>query len=310
MTVQDDAGLFSADGIARAIEQFENATFQSPTQYVVVTRATVPVEKRSELDQIIAARDENARNRFFQTWARELAAETGGRASVLTLVYRHETGMIQAFTVTDRETDIFRTFGDRKARDVSNEYLKALRTVRNQKLDGVAANKEMDEALLAATTLVINELKDTSAPAGAAGGLVGRGEQIRADREGGGLMGWICIGLAVLLGVWLIMGLIRAFSGGGGGGGPGGGGGGFMPSLFGGLFGAMAGMWLYNSFFGGGYTGSDAMASDNYGADTGDTGAGDYDRGAAGGDGDWGDGSGDWGGGGDWGGDFGGGGDW
>jgi uncharacterized protein len=91
--------------------------------------------------------------------------------------------------------------------------------------------------------------------------------------------------LLIGLGIWLVVGLMRAMSGAGGGGG-------FFPSLLGGLFGGMAGMWMYDSFFrGGGSSGGDG-----------------YDGGASGG-GDWGggdSGGGDWGGGGDYGasGDF------
>jgi len=156
------------------------------------------------------------------------------------------------------------------------------------------------------------------------------------------IWGWICIGLVVILAIWLVVGLIRAFTrpaagpgyaGGGGYGGGGGGGGGFFSSMLGGLFGAAAGMWLYDSFFRS-HTPSPMGGSTAYGGestggvdDTGSTGAGgDYggDADAGGGGGDWGGGGdadagggGDWGGGdaggggGDWGGgDAGGGGDW
>ena len=73
------------------------------------------------------------------------------------------------------------------------------------------------------------------------------------------------IGL-VLLGMFVISSLIRAFSGGGGGrgyggggyggqpgygGGYGGGGGGFLSSMAGGIFGAVAGNWVYDQFSGG-----------------------------------------------------------
>ena len=57
-------------------------------------------------------------------------------------------------------------------------------------------------------------------------------QERHANNEAPGGMsigGWICLGLCVLLGVWLVIGLIRAFTGGGGGyggGGYGGGGGG------------------------------------------------------------------------------------
>lgn len=140
------------------------------------------------------------------------------------------------------------------------------------------------------------------------------------------LMNLIWIGLGVLLVVWVVSALVRALSGGGGGygmgGGYGGGGGGFMSSMLGGLFGAAAGMWMYDRFFGhggssgwggttAGFGGSDASRepSDIGGGDPsvsgGDYGGGGNDVADAGGGGDnWND-AGDFGGGG--GGDFGGG---
>jgi uncharacterized protein len=188
-----------------------------------------------------------------------------------------------------------------------------------------------------------------------------------AKKSEGGLMssiwGWICIGLVALLVLWLVIGLIRAFTGRGsrptggypdrpgyapqaggygpgggyGGGGGGGGGGGFFSSLLGGMVGAGAGMYLYDTFFrshppsvpmGGGssaYAGgtpaSTSTPSDR--SEGGDAGGADWgdDQGSAAGDtggddsggGDWGGGGGDDTGGGDWGGGGGddtGGGDW
>ena len=138
---------------------------------------------------------------------------------------------------------------------------------------------------MAATNDVIAQLKNTSA-------VPSRGERAGPPRptptakKGGGtnIMSYVCIGLAVLLGIWLVVGLIRAFTGGGGVRRRvrrwrlGGGGGGFFPSLMGGLFGAAAGMYLYDSFMGGH---SSASASDATGGDTGDagdTGAGELRR--------------------------------
>src|SRR5207245_2649483 len=72
---------------------------------------------------------------------------------------------------------------------------------------------------------------------------------------GSGIMGLICFGIVAALGIWLVIGLIRAFTGSMGGGGYGsgggygpvyGGGGGFMSGLMGGLFGAAAGSFLYD----------------------------------------------------------------
>jgi hypothetical protein len=160
--------------------------------------------------------------------------------------------------------------------------------------------------------------------------------------------------LLVVIGVWVLFAIIRGLMGAGGGGGGmgapgmgyGGGGGGFFSNFLGGMFGAAAGMWMYNQFFGhstpsafgggpsdggaasypdsgpadtsGSVVGGDFGNDDGGGGDWGgdDAGGGDAGGGDAGG-GVWGGGGGDWGGGGgDWGGgggDFGGGGgggDW
>jgi uncharacterized protein len=159
--------------------------------------------------------------------------------------------------------------------------------------------------------------------------------QHKGDSPMSGIWGWICIGLVVLLAVWLLFGVIRALTGGGGGrsygpgpgpggggygggygGGGGGGGGGFLSSLVGGMFGAAAGMWMYDSFFRGGSSGGAFGSSAGAGGSPA-AGADDRTPGDAGAGGDWGnDGGGGGGAGGDWGGgdagggDAGGGGDW
>ena len=172
-----------------------------------------------------------------------------------------------------------------------------------------------------------------------------RGQEVRHDTAMPSWVGWVCAILAVVFVVWIIFAVIRAmtgmggggygYGGGGGGMGYGGGGGGFLTGMLGGMFGAMAGMWMYNNFFGGhasmgsngavnwGGGGTNAAGEPYQGdTDVGASGGGEYgggDDAAAGGEGDggaeWGGkdeaGGGDAGGGGDWGGGGdGGGGDW
>jgi uncharacterized protein len=123
---------------------------------------------------------------------------------------------------------------------------------------------------------------------------------------------WVWIGLAVLLGIWIVRALLVAMSGAGGAGG--GAGGGFFSSFLGGLFGAAAGMWIYDSFFnhgggnswgGGDTTGGGGVDGSNQ-PDTDYSGDDGHDYGGGGGDdfggGDFGGGGGDDFGGGDFGG--------
>ncbi|MBL8867346.1 MAG: hypothetical protein KF873_08015 [Gemmataceae bacterium] len=321
INIDDKAGLFSDDGIAKAKHAFESTTFKSKTHLLVVTADHVPPKKQAEWDEIVKNKDDKGRNRFAEEWARAMGRTQDSHGDIVVLVYRSPAGGFFVSTVSDKQADVHRHFSDTKAREVDGIFLRELRKVKTEKLDGAAAKKEMDSALVSATELIIKELKDTSAPDSSRKAAAGNNHVAADQKAGGGIGGYICMILMVVLGAWLVIGLIRAFTGGGGGGGPGGGygggGGGFFTSLMGGMFGAMAGMWMYNNLFGGHDYHNDAMAGDNYGNESGDTGDGNYDDGAAATDGDWGDsGGGDWGdsgGGGDWGGgggDFGGGGDW
>ena len=141
-----------------------------------------------------------------------------------------------------------------------------------------------------------------------------------------GILGIVCIGLVVILALWVVIGVFRALTGGGnrpvdrapyggqggggygqqGGGGyapqqGGGGGGGFLKGMLGGMLGAAGGMFLYDRFFGGGHSpmGGGGMTPTAYGGTApvdnddrmGDTGGGDYNAGGAkedAGGGDWG----------------------
>ena len=100
-----------------------------------------------------------------------------------------------------------------------------------------------DHVLLAATGFVHSHMKAHAAQA--------------PNHNAGGTpwLTYVLIGIGVFLVIMLIRGVLRGLSGGGVGGpgmaGGGGGGGGFFSSMLGGMFGAAAGMWMYNNFFGG-----------------------------------------------------------
>ncbi len=94
-----------------------------------------------------------------------------------------------------------------------------------------------------------------------------------AEKEKSGGSGWIIQFIVIGLVVWVVIGIIRAISnraGGGAMGQPGmsGGGGGFFSSLIGGMFGAAAGMWMYDQFF-------SSHSNSAYGADRNDQNSGD-----------------------------------
>lgn len=306
MRVDDQAGAFTPEGISKATEAFRQTTFQAPTYLTIVTVGRVPQDRRAEFDA--AASNPDQRAKFFDTWARELAS-TEAQKGVFVLVYLETTHdgkeRFIVRTLASEQTDVYRSFTDADARRVSAILTTGLEQAKGKTAD--EAKTLRDTALEEATNFVADQLKNTTLPREKGQHAVAGG---RRAGIGSGVMGWVCMGVCVLLGVWVVVGLIRAMSGGGGYGGYGGpGGGGFFSSLMGGMFGTMAGMWMYNNLFGSGM--SDIGATEGFSGDPGDTGADSYDGGASGGSegGDWGGGAdtggGDWGGGGDFGG-----GDW
>jgi uncharacterized protein len=320
MKVHDDAGLFSPESVVKAEAKFDGITFKSPTHLTVRTVKNVPSDRKRDFEK--AKDSTEKRHEFMAAWAKELAQAEGDRGVVVLVC--DEARSIEV--ISDRQTDVNRQFSDADAKRVHEILSDGFKEANAAKTDDEKRTVR-GESLVRATDFVIAQLRNTSAPE-ATGSTHSDGGHETKKSAGMPWWGWVLIVAGILLVVWVIVALIRAMSGNvygggyGGYGGYGGGGGGFFPSFLGGMFGAAAGMWMYNSMFGGhmyhdpGYAGGGA---DGYTGDTGptDTGAGDFDNGAEAG-GDWGDsggadaGGGDWGGdggGGDWGGD-GGGGDW
>jgi len=319
--VEDQAKLFSEDGVRKAKDVLQNSTFGSATHWSVVTMAEVPSNKKADFEAV--GNDKDKAKRFFAQLATSLAKDQSEKG-VFTLVYMKGKQFLVE-TVTDRGTDRFRDFTDADVGNLNNKLITAIRD--GKKLEGEQVVASHDTGLLSGAEFVVDQLKGTKLPNAKKVNAVGNINTQVKESTGMSLGGLICIGLSLVAGIWVIFAVIRALTRGGqggggmggggqGGGGMGGGGGGmgFMGSFLTGMVGAAAGMWLYNSLAGNSM--NNMSAGDQSGAgDTGtaDTGEGNFDGGAQGGDGDWGDtgggGADTGGGGGDWGGDTGGGGD-
>jgi hypothetical protein len=310
--VEDGAKMFGKDAREKANKKIEDIKRKYDRDLLIETIPEVPDNRKAELK-------DKGKDAFFPKWSVQRYADKGVRGIYVLICTDPRRLEVRAGNKTLE-----------KAFKTANE-----KTLRDQMLADLKANKP-DKALLDGVNYVEQTLernigKDSRSSSAAPRNPVTKHKESPMN----GIWGWICIGGVVLLAVWLVLALVRAFTGGGGGRGygpggggygGGGGGGGFFSSLLGGMFGAAAGMWMYDSFFRGGSTGSSwgssaqAGESPGGGADdrtAGDGGAGgDWDDGAGdgagGAGGDWGGGDGDGGGGGggDWGGGGGGGGDW
>ena len=274
MVITDEAGLFSADAKRQAEQKMSAAKFDRGLHFNVDTHKSLPADMQKEYD---ATADKAA---VMKRWAKSIASGDKAKGPYVLICLK------QGWTVVliDEES-VNRGFGKADEDKIRTTFDTAMKDGAHKQ--GEERLKIRDAALLSATDYVINDMRGTKVVHTDGTPM----KDAKAAKKGGGMgiAGWVCIGLVVLLGVWLMIGVIRALTGGGGGGGGyggggyggGGGGGGFMTGLLGGMFGAMAGMWLYNNMLGGHSSyGSDAYASDgsSSGADTGDTGAGDYAR--------------------------------
>ncbi len=305
--VYDQGKLFTEAGIDKAKSTFGNTKFDHGLTLTIDTYKELPEGKKGEYSK-------EKEGKFFKDWAVTLAKDD--RAKGIYVLVCRSPGYV---TVIADKTTRERGFTNEDEKKLRDTLLASFRDAAKEK-DAAKQSQIRDTALLASVNFVAEDMKNTTVRA-MGNPAHSDGPTTQARKTGMGIGGWLCLGLGVLLCVWLVVGLIRAFTGGGGGGGfggGGGGGGGFGTSLLGGLFGAMAGMWIYNHMFGAGgmFGSSDAYAGDggysgDTGADTsgdgdfsGDTGAGgSYDDGG----GDFGGGGGDFGGGDFGGGDFGGG---
>jgi uncharacterized protein len=317
-SISDDAKLFSPEGVKKAEQKIGDLKKTYASEVFVETFA-----KAEKMD--LAKKDGKADPKYFQKWAADRYEELSVKG-VYVLVCK-EPAYIQVVSGQMMENKGF----DAKKR---SELAKLM--------TDQFKDKKFDAGLLAVVAEVAETLK---AKAPAPKKTPTEKAVSTANETAEGLPSWttwLCVGLVALLGLWIVVGLIRAFMGMGqpqpqpynpamGGYQPGmggqpmmqqpAGGGGFFSSLLGGMVGAAAGMYMYNTFFGSGtpsvFGSTTPPADPNAGFDNtpqADGGGGGWDQStpadAGGGGGDWGSTQEDWGNtGGDWGGDAGGG-DW
>ena len=320
--VSDEGHFFSADAVAKANQKIKDIERLYGKDLFIETVPGVPASMERRFKEL-------GKKDFFITWARRRMGDAG--INGVYILISKNPGHLQIEVTHQTQNQGFSV-------DSQDSLVKKMGTMLGQ--------KKNDAALLEAVSFVdakfaskLGKRNASTTPVHAAAPqrpvvpLANREAPAAEQHAGLSLLGWLGVGLAIVVGIWVLSALFRALAGGGsgagsmgpGGYGGGGGGGGFFSSLLGGMFGAASGMWLYNNFFGGGShwgessqayggepTSSDAGGVSDAGADfdTNDDGgdfsdAGtDFDSGDSGG-GDFG--GGDFGGGDFGGGDFGGG---
>ncbi len=248
--LKDDGKFFSAEAVNKANDKIKKIAQDYNKDLLIETFPEIPGELKKDYSA-------EKKKEFFARWARDRAHDNAVNGVYVLICKEPSHLQIEVGNETRRKAF---TEGNR------DEMVKILL--------GKFRAKKYDEGLQEAVdfyarTLRQNLGRTTGGHFAAQNEWPGHGRKTASlppandNRGGNPLMGWLCIGVVVLLGVWLLFGLIRAFTGagrggyggGGYGGGGGGGGGGFLSSLLGGMLGAGAGMWMYDHFFHGGSSG-------------------------------------------------------
>ncbi|MDI1312103.1 MAG: hypothetical protein PSV43_08085, partial [Prosthecobacter sp.] len=270
--IQDDGAFFSEFAKVNAAGTIKDVATRLHKDIAIQTFAAVPDDMKSTVLQSSKA----ASNRGFSQWAEQLAQSKKVNGVFILLV--KQPAHLQVVVGTDTQRQAF-TLLDREA--LVQRMLANLR------------QKKSDDALIDGVNFISKTMNSHRTS-----GATTVGSKTQAAQKGG--TSWLPI-IGIVLLIWVgfrvIRGLFRSMSGGGGGSaggmgqpGNGVGGGGFMQNMMGSMFGAAAGMWMYDSFFGsnssasspradstdtsqsdGGYSGTDT----DYSSSGGDFGGGD-----------------------------------
>jgi uncharacterized membrane protein YgcG len=179
--VKDGAKLFSKEAVEKANKKIEEVKRDYKKDLLIETAAAAPADKKS---------DEG-----FTRWAAERYREEDVRG---------------VYVLICKDPPKFRIrVGERTS---AKGFPRADRGRLEDKLKARLKAREFDAALLDTVNFVAERLDSNLGKVKAGAGSA---PKARADeRKGGGmgLLGWVCVGLVVLLGLWLLFGLIRAFT--------------------------------------------------------------------------------------------------
>ncbi|MEN9573239.1 MAG: hypothetical protein RL514_1094 [Verrucomicrobiota bacterium] len=233
--LRDSAVFFSEPAKAEASRQITEIGRRFRKDLVVETFREIPEAVR----QGVNLQDKPAVNRLFEQWTVQQAKQL--RVNGIYILLTKEPAHLQIVVGNETQNNAF-TLKDRDA--LASLMLGHLR---NQKPDAAL----LDGVNFVAATMASHAAARSRPNSTAVVSPSAAGKQSESS-------GWLGTALAVMLGlavIWLVVGVIRSLSGGGGnsvgaGAGPASSGGGFFSSLLGGMFGAAAGMWLYDQFSG------------------------------------------------------------
>lgn len=288
--IQDDGAFFSEFAKTNASGTIQEVATKLRKDIAVQTFAAVPEDMKATVLQA----SKSATNRGFSQWAEQLARSKGVNGVFILLV--KQPAHLQVVVGNDTQRQAFTLLDREKLVQIMIQQLR---------------DKKSDDALIDGVNFI-----STTMHSHRSGGAVQAASKSHAAQQGGSSwLSTILIVMVIFVGFNLIRSLFRAMSGGGSSAGGvgqpyGGGGGGFFQNMMGSMFGAAAGMWMYDQFFGshsaaanlgdhhtdmnsndgGGFSGTDtdySSSGGSFGDDSGGFGGGDSGGGDFGGGGDF-----------------------
>ena len=127
LTVEDKAGVFTPDGIAKAKGLMESADFRSPAHFVVVVGGDkdIPAGLRQELTAAVAAKDMPRSQKALAQWAEQEAIRHTEKGICL-LAYKQGPVVLVRAKV-DRTTDLQRDFPESDTAKLVDLFVKGLK---------------------------------------------------------------------------------------------------------------------------------------------------------------------------------------
>ncbi len=233
--VRDNGDFFSDTAKKEATRKIAEMEQQYKKDLVVETFTEIPEEIKKGVDLT----DKAASNRMFDQWTLKEAKQQ--RVNGIYILISREPAHLQIVVGNDTQKQAF-TLKDRDS----------LASLMLGKLRG----KQYDEALSECVKFVSTTMSSHVTHNKANSSIIpnAAGSPIARTSEQATPWAWILTAVLGLGAVWLIVGVLRSFMGRGAASAPGMmpgmGGGGMFSSLLGGMFGAAAGMWLYDQFSG------------------------------------------------------------
>jgi len=185
LVVEDNAKLFSAEGINRAKDEFARLQSKTGRQVMVETLAELPAAEQAKVAKLIEAKDSAGIRKFWGDFTK--AEAKTDRAKGIYILINRKPGHVHVIADAEMRN---KGFDEGKEQNLASDLLKAMQESKNEKSDA-ARTAAHDKALLSAVEYLErslpgegSDLKTPTKP-----GARDSGPRHQNDGDGGG-GGW------------------------------------------------------------------------------------------------------------------------